>query len=172
MNRLRATLSFGMFSLLMLPAVLSAQSDNSIEASWERAATKSPVPRQRVQPPPPPVQDARSEGMEYGKTAWDDGRKESARPWPTLSATSTAKEYFDANAAVIDSLSSLYCLSSNYIVTLRMRNQQSMQGEDPQLRDFNYEGEQQPAPPASARPSVQALHKELMQLLERCLIGR
>ncbi len=172
MNRLRATLSTCMLSLFMLPAVVSAQSDNSIEASWERAATKSPVQQQRVQPPPPPVQNVHREGMEYEKTAWDDGRKESPRPWPTLTATSTAKEYYDANVAVIDSLSHLYCLSSNYISTLRIRNQQSMQGEDPQLRDFNYEGERQPAPAASARPSVQALHKELMQLLERCLIGR
>ncbi|MDT8324244.1 MAG: hypothetical protein RRA94_09040 [Bacteroidota bacterium] len=171
MNRLRVTLSSCMLSLFMLPAVVSAQApDNSIEASWERAATTPPVER-RVQPTPPaPKVD--DKGMEYGSSAWDASRKETSRPWPTLSTSSTAKEYFEANTAVIDSLSRLYCISSNYITTLRIRNQQSMQGDDPQLRAFSYEGARRPAPTAEARPSVQALHKELMQLLERCLVGR
>ena len=47
-----------------------------------------------------------------------------------------------------------------------------MQGKVSTLKDFNYEGEQAPAAPASARSTLHALHKELMQLLERCLIGR
>jgi len=170
MNRLRVTFFISMLTLFMLPAVVSAQSsDNSIEASWERAETPPPQ-KQQVQSAAQPLRQ--SEGLKYQKTAWGSKQSESSRPWPKLTSTSSAKEYFDANNAVIDSLASLYCLSTNYVSTLRIRNQQSMQGRDSQLRDFNYEGGQQPALPPSARTSVQALHKELMQLLERCLIGR
>ncbi len=169
MNRHRVMLFISMLALLMLPAVVSAQSsDNSIEASWERAETPAPQ-RPYVQPAPQPQ---KSDGLKYQETAWGSKRSKSSRPWPKLTSSSTVKEYFDANNAVIDSLSNLYCLSTNYVSTLRIRNQQSMQGRDSQLRDFNYEEGQQSVPPSTARTSVQALHKELMQLLERCLIGR
>ncbi|MCB2204416.1 hypothetical protein KQI65_06665 [bacterium] len=171
MNRLRVTLTVSMLTLLLFPLLAHAQTkDNSIEASWERASS-TPPRETRVQPAPPaPVE--RSEGLKYEDTAWDASRSEKSRPWPKLTSSSTAKEYFDANAAVIDSLSHLYCLSSNYISTLRIRNQQAMQDRDPQLDEFDYEEGQQPVPSADARMSVQALHKELMQLLERCLVGR
>lgn len=172
MNRLRVTLTTSLLTLLLLPMLAHAQApDNSIEASWERASS-TPPRETRVQPPPP-APKVRSEGLKYEDTAWDASRDEKSRPWPTLTSSSTTKEYFDANTAVIDSLAHLYCLSSNYISTLRIRNQQAMQDRDPQqLDEFDYENGTDPVSAADARMSVQALHKELMQLLERCLIGR
>lgn len=172
MNRIRVTLISSLAVLLFLPLLASAQSnDGSIEASWDRAASERPVKVERpVVPSPAPA--AKSEGLKYTNTAWDAQRSGTSRPWPKLSASSTAKDYFDTNTAVIDSLSRLYCLSSNYISTLRIRNTQAMQGRVSTLKDFNYEEGQAPATPASARSTLHALHKELMQLLERCLIGR
>jgi len=171
MNRLRLTLFICLLAFIMLPTAVFAQSkDNSIEASWNRASTPS-VQKPRVQHPAPvPVPE--SDGLEYDKTTWDATRSHASRPWPKMTATSTVKEYFDANNVVIDSLSRLYCISTNYISTLRIRNQQAMQGRGTQLRDFNYEGDQPPLPASSDRASMQALYKELIQLLERCLVGR
>ncbi len=172
MIRIRVTLFSSLAILLFLPLLVSAQSkDGSIKASWDRAASEQPatVDRPVVTQPTPAT---RHEDMTYTKTAWGAQRSGTSRPWPKLTTSSTATEYFEANTAVIDSLSRLYCLSSNYISTLKIRNSQAMQGRTSNLKDFSYEEGQAPAVPVSARSTLQALHKELMQLLERCLIGR
>jgi hypothetical protein len=168
MNSIRIALSALLLTILLLPSLSFGQSnDGTIEASWNRPAT---VPAERVVPYPPPAVNSSASGMEYTRTAWERRRTGSSRPWPKLSANPTTQEYFDVNTAVIDSLAHLYCLSSNYIGTLRIRNQQALQSKDPQMRQFAYEGK--PAPASSGQPSLQALHKELMQLLDRCLVGR
>ena len=172
MKRIRVALCTALLSLFLLPLTAASQTDDgSIEASWERAASEPASAGERVLPPPPPPSH-KGENMEYTKTVWNTERSRESRPWPKLTESSTARQYFDANTAVIDSLSHLYCLSSNYLSTLRIRNQQAMQGREPQMDEFAYEEGEQPVPTASARTSLHALHKELLQLLERCLIGR
>ncbi len=172
MKRIRVALCTALLSLFLMPLTAVSQTDDgSIEASWEQAA-ETPAPAgERVYPPPPPPSDE-GRDMEYTKTVWDAERSPESRPWPKLTESSSAREFFDANTAVIDSLSHLYCLSSNYLSTLRIRNQQAMQGREPQMDEFAYEEGEKPVPTASARTSLHALHKELLQLLERCLIGR
>lgn len=174
MNSIRIVFSSILLTLFLLPSLSFGQgNDGTIESSWNRPRS---APAERVVPPPPPQPSpsAKSTGtgtaMEYPKTAWDRERSVSSRPWPTLSAHPTVKEYFDVNTAVIDSLSRLYCLSGNFIGTLRIRNQQAFESKEPRLRQFDYDGK--PMAASSGQPSLQALHKELMQLLDRCLVGR
>lgn len=172
MKRIRVALYIALLSLFLLPLTAASQTDDgSIEASWDRAASKPTPTGERVLPPPPPPSDE-GEDMEYTKTVWNADRSRESRPWPELTESSSAREFFDANTAVIDSLSHLYCLSSNYLSTLRIRNQQAMQGREPQMDEFAYQEGEQPVPTASARTSLHGLHKELLQLLERCLTGR
>lgn len=168
MSSIRIAFSTLLLSLLLLPSrSLSQGNEGTIEASWNRA-TSTPPPAERVVVTPPRKEV--SENAEYRVHAWDSQRNAASRPWPALSSQPTAREYYDVNTAVIDSLSHLYCLSSNYIGTLRIRNQQALQGKEPQMRQFDYDGK--PAAGSSGQPSLQALHKELLQLLDRCLVGR
>lgn len=176
MNSIRFAFCTLLLLVVLLPAHSSAQDrGGTIESSWDRAAT---TPAPRVVPPPPPVREAvkprpvaePETGTRYPEGAWEKERGATSRPWPTLSANPTQKEYHEANTAVIDSLAHLYCLSANYLGTLRIRNQQALQSQEPSSRQFDYDG--RPAPSGQARQSLQALHKELMLLLDRCLVGR
>ena len=176
MNSIRYAIATLLLILVLVPARSSAQTqDGTIEASWNRASS---APAQRVLPPPSPAPQAvkprpesRSDDRDrYPESAWEKERGTQSRPWPTLSANPTQNEYFQANTAVIDSLAHLYCLSANYLGSLRMRNQQALQSHEPGARQFDYDG--RPAPSAQGRQSLQALHKELMLLLDRCLVGR
>lgn len=181
MLSLRFAFSTLVFALLCLPAIGFGQAqDGTIEASWNRP---SPTPAPRVQPAPsreqarsreqtaPSPRRGTADDAKYSEHAWDKQRHPSSRPWPALSARPTVQEYYTVNTAVIDSLAHLYCLSTNYIGSLRLRNEQALQSkEQPHARDFNYDGT--PAAPRHGQQSLQALHKELMLLLERCLVGR
>jgi hypothetical protein len=168
MNCIRIAFSTFLLTMFLLPSLSFGQgNEGTIEASWNRAPS---APTERVVTPPAPAKKSETRDMSYTKTAWESQRTNASRPWPALSANPTAKEYFDVNTAVIDSLSHLYCLSSNYIGTLRIRNQQAMQSKEPSMRQFDYDGK--PVPASSGQPSLQALHKELLQLLDRCLVGR
>ncbi|MFZ1728914.1 MAG: hypothetical protein WBQ23_01025 [Bacteroidota bacterium] len=168
MNSIRIVLSTLLLTLFLLPSVSFGQGNaGTIESSWNRPSS---APAERVVPTPQPSAKSSEIDMEYPKTAWDRERTGTSRPWPTLSANPTTQEYFDVNTAVIDSLAHLYCLSSNYIGTLRIRNQQALQSKEPHMRQFAYEGK--PTAASSGQPSLQALHKELLQLLDRCLVGR
>jgi hypothetical protein len=148
--------------------------DGTIQSSWERAASVAPV--ERVTPSVPARQYRQPQTERSTPVSpWKQGRDSDSRPWPALSSTSTPRDYFDANTVVIDSLARLYCLSSNYIGTLRIRNEQAMQGFEPQVRDFNYQRDAAATggqPTGHGRQSVRMLHKELLQLLDRCLVGR
>ncbi|MBR9979289.1 MAG: hypothetical protein KFH87_14490, partial [Bacteroidetes bacterium] len=161
--------------IMLIPAMCfffstgySQAQDGTIQASWDRAKTNVPYAT--------PKQYQRQPSSEPASTPWGEGRSSDSRPWPALSVSSTPDEYFKANTAVIDSLARLYCLSSNYIGTLRIRNEQTMQGtEEPRARDFNYERDGKSTQHGSSvhgRQSVQRLHKELLHLLDRCLVGR
>ncbi|MBR9976048.1 MAG: hypothetical protein KFF77_10740 [Bacteroidetes bacterium] len=178
MNRLRIAFGTLMLAGLLLPVLSNAQTpDGTIEASWNRAPSAHSS-RHHVVPPPPPTREAvkprpvRGEhaDAEYTDGAWEKQRGGTSRPWPSLSAHPTQHEYYDVNTAVIDSLAHLYCLSTNYIGTLRIRNQQAHQGQEPAARQFDYDGK--PAASTQGRQSLQALHKELLSLLDRCLVGR
>ncbi|MFA6233693.1 MAG: hypothetical protein WC824_05805 [Bacteroidota bacterium] len=168
MNSSRIVFSTLVLALFLIPSLSFGQgNEGTIESSWNRPSS---APAERVVSPPRAVVKSSGEDMDYSRNTWDRGRSESSRPWPKLSSNPTTQEYYDVNTAVIDSLSHLYCLSSNYIGTLRIRNQQAMQMKDPQMRQFAYDGK--PVAASSGQPSLQALHKELMQLLDRCLVGR
>lgn len=172
MKRIRVALCTALLTMFLLPMTAASQSDEgSIEASWERAAAK-PAPRAERILSPPSQSSEESEDMEYTRTIWDAERSDESRPWPQLAEDSPAHDFFDANTAVIDSLSQLYCISSNYLSTLRIRNQQAMQGREPQKDEFAYQEREQPVQTPSGRTSLHALHKELLQLLERCMSGR
>lgn len=169
----RLAFSTLLFALLFLPSIGYGQAqDGTIESSWNRPSSTpatriSPAPR--VQPVTPRAQPSTGEAA-YSDQAWDAQRQPASRPWPTLSSRPTTQEYYTVNTAVIDSLAHLYCLSTNYIGTLRLRNEQALQSKEPQSRDFNYDGK--PAASRHGQQSLQALHKELLLLLERCLVGR
>lgn len=160
--------------ILLVPAMClfvstgySQTQEGTIQSSWDHAATASPS----TTPPHYQLQPA----SEPPTTPWGQSRSGEARPWPAITASSTPHEYFEANTAMIDSLARLYCLSSNYIGTLRIRNEQTMQGSEPHARAFNYDHHGRSTHHESSvhgRQSVQRLHKELLQLLDRCLVGR
>jgi hypothetical protein len=122
-----------------------------------------------VTPPPPAHRHVVVEG-DYPTEAWEKQRSGESRPWPRLSSHPTTNEYYNVNTAVIDSLAHLYCLSANYIGTLRVRNDQALQSREPDGRQFDYDGK--PAASKHGQQSLQALHKELLHLLDRCLVGR
>ena len=123
MNCIRIAFSTLLLTMFLLPSLSFGQgNEGTIEASWNRAPSQ---PAERIVTPPPPAPAPKTGDMSYTKTAWESQRANTSRPWPALSANPTMKEYFDVNTAVIDSLSHLYCLSSNYIGTLRIRNQRN-----------------------------------------------
>ncbi|HOJ04950.1 MAG TPA: hypothetical protein PK916_13205 [Bacteroidota bacterium] len=158
----------GILALLLTPSLRAQAQQGSIESSWNRAprqeAPRKEAPKQviieekRVQRTLPPA-----------GSVWDNERSATSRPWP-LPSNPGPRDYYTANTAVIDSLARLYCLSPGYVSSLRLRNEECMSttpGNAP--KDFSYQGQK---PQAAARPSVQALHRELLQLLERCLSPR
>jgi hypothetical protein len=171
MNSKRIAFSTLLLAVILLPSLSFGQAqEGSIEASWNRA-TSAPAPSPRVEAVPRAVTPrSTAKDSEYPDAAWEKSRSAETRPWPQLSSRPTLKEYHDVNTAVIDSLAHLYCLSSNYISTLRIRNQQALQNIEPHLREFEYQGK--PAASGQGQQSLHALHKELLHLLDRCLVGR
>jgi hypothetical protein len=172
MKRITVAIALFVVSLLLLPQLsLSQAREGTVEASWNRAdrsghysAPPATIPR-HVETP--------RHAEKHTATTWDKQRSKSTHPWPSLPANPTPRDYHLVNTAVIDSLSHLYCLSPGYITTLRSRNDDAMQVTPATKdRDFSYsEGNRTTAKEAS-RPSLQALYKELLQLLDRCLAGR
>jgi len=161
--------------LLLLPAIsatLRAQSrKGTVEASWDNAVYGDPIRTAPATPErdvvPPRMHEA------PGATAWDVKRSGMTRPWPVLPANPTFRDYHYANTMVIDSLSHLYCLSPGYVTTLRSRNDGAWQAvPEGKERDFNYNDSGRHSTREANRPSLQALYKELLQLLDRCLAGR
>ena len=173
-KRMRTRL-FSLLAVCLIFAYLGsnrsqAQShDGSIEDSWNRAAREpKPLPLDtRRQSPPPETR----EQQRY--TTWERIRPEQSRPWPFLPKNPSTDQYYTANKALIDSLSNLYCLSANYITTLTNRNEAAMRpASTPQVKkDFHYDSGTDMRRQSPPSESLDALHKELMQLLDRCLYG-
>ncbi|MCZ7555315.1 MAG: hypothetical protein M5R41_02780 [Bacteroidia bacterium] len=172
MKRITAFIALFVVSLLLLPRLSLAQArEGTVEASWNRAEKSG----QYHTPPAstPRSIDSYRQQEKHTATAWEKQRSKATHPWPNLPANPTAHDYHSVNTAVIDSLSHLYCLSPGYITTLRGRNDDAMKaipgsGE----RDFSYTEGNRTAAKEASRPSLQALYKELLQLLDRCLAGR
>lgn len=162
-------LLLAMLATLAIVQDTRAQSrDGSIEESWMSAPKeRPPAARQPEQPFLQPDRQYR---------AWDRRAEQTEKTWtPRKPVVAVPGDYYTSNGRLIDSLATLYCLSSNYLVTLRNRNEASRAGvlpASPLPKDFHY---QQPVPehtPIPGRESPEALHKELLQLLEQCLYGR
>lgn len=161
----------GVLMLLLFASVITqgrAQThEGTIESSWEaRSGT-----REYVTQPPPPVRSAPERPDTY--TTWNRVRSMESRPWPQLPKNPTGSDYYQANSALIDSLANLYCLSSNYVRTLRNRNESLERPLPPLRRDFSYtESEHRQVRSGYARQSYESLYKELLLLLDQCLYGK
>ena len=154
--------------ILTGPAALTGQTrDGSIQESWDRAPKEKPSQTQRQQP-----QFLPGTGDNY--STWDRQRSEQARTWTRPAAPAVTKDYHTSNTQLIDSLAALYCLSANYITTLRQRNEStgSTSAPRPAQRDFAYAVPAPEQKPLPGRESPEALRKELLQLLDQCLYGR
>jgi hypothetical protein len=172
MKRITVAIALFAVSLLLLPQVSPSQArEGTVEASWNRAERSG----QYLAPPvsAPRHVESQRQTERHTATAWEMQRSKTTHPWPSLPANPTPRDYHLVNTAVIDSLSHLYCLSPGYITTLRSRNDDAIQATPAtRERDFSYsEGSRATAKEAN-RPSLQALHKELLQLLDRCFAGR
>jgi len=167
--------SGSIFALVFLGVfTLHAQNRNgSIEDSWERAPKEikeKPV-EQHYQQHETAVQKNSVEPYPI----WDKPRSSLSRPWPYIPENPTKKDYFSANSVLIDSLTNLYCLSTNYIKSLSNRNNVGLAPPPPPptRKDFSYKQSEPPAKGTiQASESLEALYKELLQLLDQCLYGR
>lgn len=167
--------------LLLLPALSLAQHHKgTVAESWDNASPASAEKASVV-----PLQKT-AETVGSDTSPWNKQRRPESRAWPALSTNATGGDYFKANTMVIDSLARLYCLSSNYLETLRKRNEQAAgttNDHGSSRRDFNYNS----ASPATTgsyqsssgnksavgnKSSLQVIYKELNGLLDRCLHGR
>ena len=108
--------------------------------------------------------------------AWEHRVEETQRTWTTKPQQSPIpRNQQSTNSQLIDSLSTLYCLSSNYLATLRNREEASrmtVPSAPSRPKDFSYQQGPPDYKPLPGRESPEALHKELLQLLEQCLYGR
>ena len=160
--------------IAMLACLLAASNAfaQSIEESWMSAPKeKTPPARQSTQQSAQPFLQT---DRQY--RAWDRRVEGTDRTWtPRKPAVTVPGDYYTSNGQLIDSLTTLYCLSSNYLTTLRNRNEAARSGVVPAAptpRDFHYQQSVPGHTPIPGRESPEALHKELLQLLEQCLYGR
>ncbi len=159
------------FTGMMITINLSGQtiSPGSIDASWENAPSYTPVDPPLVKKTKP-VQRAPAI-----YPVWDSRRVIESQPWPYVPKSATAAQYYAANAMIIDSLQSLYCLSTNYIRSLQTRNEGAFRAIQPEhKKEFQYTP-QQSKPMRNEftiRESLDGIYKELQELLHNCIYGR
>jgi hypothetical protein len=72
---------------------------------------------------------------------------------------------------LLDSLQSLYCLSSGYLRGLRAKNEQ-LYGAPPQEAGKQFQYKEKSAPPPPAKEGLASLFRDLQTLLNNCLHGR
>ena len=138
--------------------------EGSVQTSWDKSQ-KNPVNNNTMRQKP-------AEKKSY----WD---KDSVTYWkkthpqkPAQPATEpgiSAKNLYQANDVLIDSLLHLYCVSSNYIVDLRIQNHIAF--DQPPETAVAQQGSSAPQQ-KSTKTSLadpQALHNKLVELLNRCL---
>lgn len=144
-------------------------SPGSIEASWENAPRHKPVD-------PPVVKKTKPVPKAPAiYPVWDARRAFESQPWPYVPKSATAAQYYAANTMIIDSLQSLYCLSTNYIRSLQARNEGAYRAIQPERKkEFQYTPEQtKPMRHESiVRESLAGIYKELQELLHNCIYGR
>lgn len=145
-----------------------AQSQGSIESSWKNTPKKKLIQQNEKANA---ARATKNDDRVY--QAWEQQRSKESNPWPYLPKSPTPQNYYKANTLVIDSLESLYCLSSNYLKSLRARNDGAYKSSPspPPAKEFVY------TPPtgkhdAPIQESLSALHKELKSLLHNCVHGR
>jgi hypothetical protein len=178
-------------AFLALAATSARAQSGTIENSWKKAGTET------VQPAPAPkVKDVarpaaawpysapRSTAAPATKTGttgtaassvWDKGRADKSRPWPYVPGGSSSSQYYSANTQLLDSLGALYCLSAGYLESLRRRNEGPATTTIPAqaTRDFAYDKTSPASAPASdRRAELEALYRELLGLLDRCMGNR
>jgi hypothetical protein len=169
------------FFLAMHVQAVAQTHDRSIEDSWERSATTpletprsaSTTPRSASTTPPPSLWDVHP-APGTGYPSWDASGPAPAATWPGPSAAApTGRNLAGTNSALIDSLSNLYCVSSTFITSLRNRNELARGAVAPAAagKDFQYKTAPAVEIPTGTE-SADALHRELLLLLERCLYGR
>ena len=174
---------------LLLCALGSASAqDGSIEKSWGTSSSeKKTEPMQRTTPAPAPQQ----RGDKDSYPTWDKKRQSDIKPWrpqnavpqqqyqQPLQSAAPARGYYTQNKMIIDSLGTLFCLSSSYIRSLTNRNEAGRTFEVPAQKapdakqgDFQYRGDAVETKKPQLADPLAALNTELQRLLEQCLYGR
>ncbi len=142
---------------------------STIERSWEH-----PMPRKHVEKKAykPYVQEAAGQQPATERyNPWQQSRSEESYPWPALPPRPGALDYHKANTMLIDSLTNLYCLSTNYLRYLRQRNDLAMSlPKAPAKKEFAYTPEARI--PEGVREQLKELYDELQTLLVQCIEGR
>ncbi len=160
-------ISSALLLLIFAGSVALGQSPGSIQSSWDNADKKKAPPRAAVkkQMPPPAAPGA--------YTAWDKMRSAPGRPWPYLPASPSGADYHAANVMLLDSLQSLYCLSSGYLRGLRAKNEHLFFSGRPEAgKQFQYTDTPPPPPPPPPKEGLATLYGDLQTLLNNCLHGR
>jgi hypothetical protein len=158
--------------LLAFQTQAAAQNrDRTIEDSWDRARTqpKEEAAPLRTPPAETPLAPQNVHPTPGGDFPTWDKKSIGTKPWPGAPRAGRAHNLREENTMLIDSLAGLYCLSSSYIAGLRQRNDVTQPSPvTPAGKDFQYKKEA-PVPAATGQESADALHRELLLLLERCL---
>lgn len=160
---------FSTFVFLLAGNLMSQSSPGSIQASWEKAAKNKPVEIK------PPLQQTKQTKTGEYNPVWEKQRSAPTAPWPYLPKAPSATQYHDANTMIIDSLQTLYCLSTNYLRSLRARNESAYGATQPESKkDFQYSQppQREMRNESIARESLSTIHEELITLLQNCVYGR
>ena len=110
--------------------------------------------------------------------SWKEMQPPNENAWPYVPKNATQDDYYAVNQTVLDSLSQLYCLSPGYLRKMELKNEalktRHEHGAAPSDDGrFSYQKDswnrQEASDESGRRSSLQALHVELMGLLNRCL---
>lgn len=164
---MRIIISVFMTAFVLAASVsLGQSSPGSIRSSWEKADRKG-----AVVPAAPAKRVAKKVEEERAYPAWESSRSPVSKPWPALPPAPTVADYHAANTLLIDSLQTLYCVSTNYLRALRSRNESLASAREPDARrQFNYRT--QTAYPTNSKDALAFLFQELQTLLHNCVHGR
>ncbi|NOY05517.1 MAG: hypothetical protein GXO82_02600 [Chlorobi bacterium] len=141
---------------------------STIERSWE-----NPKPRKHVDKSAykPYEKKAAEQPATEHYNPWQQSRSAETYPWPALPQHPGALDYHEANTMLIDSLTNLYCLSTNYLRYLRQRNDLTVSlPKTPAEKEFAYT--KGAHIPESVREQLKELYDELQTLLVQCIEGR
>ncbi len=162
----RLTLLLFFFTILG-GGLLRAQ-ESTIEQSWEHPAPRKHVDKSTYKPF---AGETTTNPANERYNPWQQSRSVESYPWPNLPPRPGALDYHKANTMLIDSLTNLYCLSTNYLRYLRQRNDLTVSlTKTSAHKEFSYT---KGAPiPESVRVQLKELYDELQTLLVQCIEGR